>query len=381
MHRARYWFAATVLLSGFAQAADPPAVPVGLDAYRMWERWPQQRIGARAYMRSTYDRTGGNEGADAATSSTRPLTTSTSRWTWRGRAFCTSPATTTGTAVRGTTRWTAPTTSCRKPARPIRSTRRRTPYSCRSAVSQSADLDVVADQGRRPHVGAHPLREVVSHGLLADVLRHGLLHLSPVRRRDETLAAAGELGREDAARQGRARVDRARRRGHRSTTRDGGRPRRIRRAEPARLGLGASVDGPARAGATAAAGVLGAARAGRGLLPGPTAGDLGRPQGTLDRCAGRSVLRGGHTVQPREQGVPGQELPDGNQVRGRPGCAALLLPDAVLPLGAHRIGRRRRGGDPRRQVGAALRAVKGPAQPCGLLPRHLPRSSRAGARA
>jgi len=32
----------------------------------MWDRWPQQRIGQRAYMRSTYDRSGGNEGADAS---------------------------------------------------------------------------------------------------------------------------------------------------------------------------------------------------------------------------------------------------------------------------------------------------------------------------
>jgi hypothetical protein len=32
----------------------------------MWERWPDQRIGMRAYMRSTYDRAGGNEGADAS---------------------------------------------------------------------------------------------------------------------------------------------------------------------------------------------------------------------------------------------------------------------------------------------------------------------------
>jgi hypothetical protein len=47
-------------------ADEPPAVPVGLDAYRMWEKWPQQRIGVRAYMRSTYDRRGGNEGADAS---------------------------------------------------------------------------------------------------------------------------------------------------------------------------------------------------------------------------------------------------------------------------------------------------------------------------
>jgi hypothetical protein len=46
-------------------AAEPPVIPVGLDAYRLWEQWPYQRIGARAYMRSTYDRSGGNEGADA----------------------------------------------------------------------------------------------------------------------------------------------------------------------------------------------------------------------------------------------------------------------------------------------------------------------------
>ena len=47
-------------------AAQPPAIPVGADAYRLWERWPYQRIGERAYMRSTYDRRGGNERADAS---------------------------------------------------------------------------------------------------------------------------------------------------------------------------------------------------------------------------------------------------------------------------------------------------------------------------
>ncbi len=41
-------------------AGEPPLIPVGLDAYRMWDRWPYQRIGARAYMRSTYDRSGQN---------------------------------------------------------------------------------------------------------------------------------------------------------------------------------------------------------------------------------------------------------------------------------------------------------------------------------
>jgi hypothetical protein len=55
-----------VLSSRLALADEPPVIPIGLDAYRQWERWPYQRIGARAYMRSTYDRAGGNEGADAS---------------------------------------------------------------------------------------------------------------------------------------------------------------------------------------------------------------------------------------------------------------------------------------------------------------------------
>src|SRR6266700_128306 len=49
-----------------ASAQLPPVIPVGLDAYRLWERRPYQRIGARAYMRSTYDRRGGNDAADAS---------------------------------------------------------------------------------------------------------------------------------------------------------------------------------------------------------------------------------------------------------------------------------------------------------------------------
>jgi hypothetical protein len=47
-------------------AAQPPTIPVSTDAYRLWYRWPYQRIGVRAYMRSTYDRSGGNERADAS---------------------------------------------------------------------------------------------------------------------------------------------------------------------------------------------------------------------------------------------------------------------------------------------------------------------------
>lgn len=41
------------------------SIPIGLDAYTMWDKLPMQRIGVRAYMRSTYDRIGGNHAADA----------------------------------------------------------------------------------------------------------------------------------------------------------------------------------------------------------------------------------------------------------------------------------------------------------------------------
>jgi hypothetical protein len=48
------------LLPHGALADEPPTIPVGLDAYRMWDHWADQRIGQRTYMRSTYDRSGGN---------------------------------------------------------------------------------------------------------------------------------------------------------------------------------------------------------------------------------------------------------------------------------------------------------------------------------
>jgi hypothetical protein len=45
---------------------EPPPVPIGFDAYRAWDRMFQIRVGTRTYMASTYDRAGGNEGADAS---------------------------------------------------------------------------------------------------------------------------------------------------------------------------------------------------------------------------------------------------------------------------------------------------------------------------
>jgi hypothetical protein len=64
--RLALWALLPGIIAGIAHGADPPTIPVGLDAIRQWERWPYLRIGARAYMRSTYDRRGGNEGADAS---------------------------------------------------------------------------------------------------------------------------------------------------------------------------------------------------------------------------------------------------------------------------------------------------------------------------
>ncbi len=59
-------FAASVFAAELPQSSEPPVVPVGLDAYRQWDRLPYQRIGVRAYMRSTYDREGNNRSADAS---------------------------------------------------------------------------------------------------------------------------------------------------------------------------------------------------------------------------------------------------------------------------------------------------------------------------
>src|ERR1051326_7903604 len=71
IHKAqRRWVALGAILLALTDVCKgaelPPIIPVGLDAFRQWERWPYQRIGARAYMRSTYDRRGGNEAANAS---------------------------------------------------------------------------------------------------------------------------------------------------------------------------------------------------------------------------------------------------------------------------------------------------------------------------
>lgn len=64
--RALPLFFTAALFVSRANGWEPPVIPAGLDAYRQWEHWPDQRLGLRAYLRSTYDRRGGNEGADAS---------------------------------------------------------------------------------------------------------------------------------------------------------------------------------------------------------------------------------------------------------------------------------------------------------------------------
>ncbi len=60
----RVWVCVFAVLVGVTSAADKPTpIPIGLDAYRSWDHWADQRIGMRTYMRSTYDRSGGNEDA------------------------------------------------------------------------------------------------------------------------------------------------------------------------------------------------------------------------------------------------------------------------------------------------------------------------------
>jgi hypothetical protein len=69
MRKSLLRFSPFFLMLGIACTAQPQTaapIPIGLDAYRSWDQWPRQRIGMRAYMRSTYDRRGGNEGADAS---------------------------------------------------------------------------------------------------------------------------------------------------------------------------------------------------------------------------------------------------------------------------------------------------------------------------
>ena len=100
-----------LLASAIARGANLRRSPSGSTRSRQWERWPVLRVGARAYMRSTYDRDRRQRGCRREPF---PLPAGRRlqrrRSTSRGRASFASRGTTTGTAARGITRWTASTT-------------------------------------------------------------------------------------------------------------------------------------------------------------------------------------------------------------------------------------------------------------------------------
>src|SRR5438094_7952935 len=52
--------------TGLPDTFEPPLIPIGYDAFVRWEQWPVLRLGVRAYLKSTFDRTGGNHFADVA---------------------------------------------------------------------------------------------------------------------------------------------------------------------------------------------------------------------------------------------------------------------------------------------------------------------------
>ncbi|MEZ5038710.1 MAG: DUF2961 domain-containing protein [Saprospiraceae bacterium] len=58
--------ALTVTPGKTQESTSIPIIPIGQDAYLQWDRIPYLRLGMRAYMRSTYDRTGNNRRADAS---------------------------------------------------------------------------------------------------------------------------------------------------------------------------------------------------------------------------------------------------------------------------------------------------------------------------
>ena len=169
----------------------------------MWDRWPYQRIGARAYMRSTYDRAGGNERADASHFLYQLADDFNVTLDVEGPGHPLlrplQPLARQPLALRGGRQGPH---GAAKPARPI--PMHPAPNSVflpRELFPRPLAWTWADTKGARPVVGADRLREVVPHGLLADLLRHRLLHLPPVRRRREALAADRVLGRKTPPRQ------------------------------------------------------------------------------------------------------------------------------------------------------------------------------------
>lgn len=82
-------------------------IPVGFDAYLLWDEWAEQRVGMRAYMRGTYDQSGGEMKVRMhPIFFINALASSMSRLMWKGRARWYSAVTTIGMEALGTLLWT-----------------------------------------------------------------------------------------------------------------------------------------------------------------------------------------------------------------------------------------------------------------------------------
>ena len=225
-------------------------------------------------------------------------------------------------------------------------------------------------------VGADRVRPVVPHGVLAHLLRHGVLHLPPVRRAGTKLSRpiAG-VGRQDAAGRG----GRARPLGAQSGA-ISRRPGSV--GEPPSRHL---VSGDHRGQLPAAHAARGRSARSRFPSRGTGAIDLANvrvsaspgttaPTPSIDAPAA-ALLRHRHALQPRRTRVPGQ---------GFPGRASGSTPTACTSRATSRCrssarrrsswSRRRRSRSPDVRLGGAVRAVHRTRQPRRLLPRHLPRS-------
>ena len=114
--------------------------------------------------------------------------------------------------ARGTTWWTGPTTSCGRHRRRTRPSRSRGRCSCRRrCFRRPLTWTWSTTKGADLIVGADRVRAVVPHGVLADVLRHRVLHLPPVSCRGRSCRGRSRRGTARRRRSGgRAGADRAR---------------------------------------------------------------------------------------------------------------------------------------------------------------------------
>ncbi len=146
--------------------------------------WPYQRLGARAYMRSTYDRRGGNEGADAShflyqladdfnvtLDVAGPGVLYFARYNhWHGSPW--------HYEVDGVDHMVRETGT----ADPVNATKtlRETVFLPEAAFPSPLAVTWSATKGADLMWVPLPFERIVPHGLLAHPLRHRLLHLSPL---------------------------------------------------------------------------------------------------------------------------------------------------------------------------------------------------------